>query len=51
MSVIKNTQSPIYSSLSPYDPTKNLQPSSSLNIFTPKPFRSNVDTQNNQESV
>ncbi len=56
-------QSPVYSFLSnnppPSDTTKTLPiqktPSSSLNMFAPKPFRStasiNVDTQNNHESV
>jgi len=56
-------QSPVYSFLSnnppPSDTKKTLPiqktPSSSLNMFAPKPFRStasiNVDTQNNHESV
>jgi len=58
-----NAQSPVYSFLSnnppPSDTIKPLPiqqiPSSSLNMFAPKPFRSttsiNIDTQNNHESV
>ncbi len=49
-----NTQSPVYSHLPPPSPPSHPTPSS-LNIFTPKPFRStasiNVDSQNNHEPV
>jgi hypothetical protein len=56
-SIPTNIQSPIYSILPhtsppPPDTKKPQTPSSSLNIFAPKPFRSTpIDTQNNPEPV
>jgi hypothetical protein len=55
ISMTKNTQLPIYSCIPSSDPTKappiQPTPTSSLNIFAPKPFRSNIDPPNNPESV